>query len=104
MGIKRWKTIGTDRVNWRKISSAVEAVIFSPDDGGVKTSWKSAGGRDAGKAIGCAGVQMLVKKAIGIGETVGVKLSLCIGIALFLFLRFQNLFLGEIRPTHESDT
>ncbi|GFW82998.1 hypothetical protein TNCV_4604251 [Trichonephila clavipes] len=43
------------------ICSDVEAIIFAPDEGGVKTSRKSAGGTDAGKAIGCAGAQMLVK-------------------------------------------
>ncbi|GFV73456.1 hypothetical protein TNCV_3389721 [Trichonephila clavipes] len=33
-------------------------------------------------------------KAIGIGETVGVRSCLCIGVALCLFSRFQSLFLG----------
>ncbi|GFY06096.1 hypothetical protein TNCV_3107751 [Trichonephila clavipes] len=45
----------------RQISSAVEAMIFAPDEGGVKTSWESASRTDSGKAIGCAGAQMLVK-------------------------------------------
>ncbi|GFY33638.1 hypothetical protein TNCV_4593501 [Trichonephila clavipes] len=49
-------------------------------DRGVKTSWKSAEGTDAGKAIGSAGAQMLIKKAIG--ETVGVVSCLCVGVAL----------------------
>ncbi|GFX29337.1 uncharacterized protein TNCV_3218711 [Trichonephila clavipes] len=39
----------------------LQAVILAPDEGGVETSWKSAGGTDAGKAIGSAGAQMLVK-------------------------------------------
>ncbi|GFW71451.1 hypothetical protein TNCV_3459771 [Trichonephila clavipes] len=39
----------------------VAAVIFVPDEGGVKATWKSAGGTEAGKAIGYAGKQMLVK-------------------------------------------
>ncbi|GFW25355.1 uncharacterized protein TNCV_5089201 [Trichonephila clavipes] len=41
------------------LGSAVEAIIFAPDAGGVENSWKSAGGIDAGKAIGSAGAQML---------------------------------------------
>ncbi|GFW34760.1 hypothetical protein TNCV_953881 [Trichonephila clavipes] len=48
---------GTPR--WAR-GSAVEAVIFAPNEGGVQTSWKSAGGTDAGKAIGCTGAKMLV--------------------------------------------
>ncbi|GFW58160.1 transposable element Tc3 transposase [Trichonephila clavipes] len=39
----------------------LQAVILAPDEGGIETSWKSAGGTDAGKAIGNAGAQMLVK-------------------------------------------
>ncbi|GFV56766.1 hypothetical protein TNCV_153081 [Trichonephila clavipes] len=73
------------------IGSAVEAIIFAPDESGVKTSCKSAGGTDAGKAI-------------GIGETIGVRSCLCVGVALCLFSRFQTLFLGEIRPASESVT
>ncbi|GFT73550.1 hypothetical protein TNCV_4021521 [Trichonephila clavipes] len=72
-------------------SSAVEAIIFAPDEGGIKTSWKSARVTDAGKAI-------------GIGETVGVRSWLCVGVALNLFSRFHSLFLGEILPAQESDT
>ncbi|GFW47711.1 hypothetical protein TNCV_2829011 [Trichonephila clavipes] len=34
----------------------LQAVILAPDEGGVETSWKSAG-----MAIGSAGAQMLVK-------------------------------------------
>ncbi|GFV60973.1 hypothetical protein TNCV_997061 [Trichonephila clavipes] len=41
--------------------NSLEAVIFAPDEGGVKTIWKSADETDAGKAIECAGTQMLVK-------------------------------------------
>ncbi|GFX76345.1 hypothetical protein TNCV_593081 [Trichonephila clavipes] len=37
------------------------SVILAPEEGGVETSWKSAGGTYAGKAIGNAGAQMLVK-------------------------------------------
>ncbi|GFT06702.1 hypothetical protein TNCV_1852301 [Trichonephila clavipes] len=33
----------------------LQAVILAPDEGGVETSWKSAGGIDAGKVIGNAG-------------------------------------------------
>ncbi|GFV18904.1 hypothetical protein TNCV_4757891 [Trichonephila clavipes] len=47
--------------NNRISCSAVEAVIFAPDEGGVKTIWESACGIDAGKAIGCAEPQTLVK-------------------------------------------
>ncbi|GFY28521.1 hypothetical protein TNCV_4149521 [Trichonephila clavipes] len=45
-----------------------KAVILAPDEGCVETSWKSPGGTDAGEAI-------------GIGETVGVRSCLCIGLA-----------------------
>ncbi|GFV62904.1 hypothetical protein TNCV_3719101 [Trichonephila clavipes] len=37
------------------------AVILAPDEGGVETNWISAGATDAGKAIGSAVAQMLVK-------------------------------------------
>ncbi|GFT22030.1 hypothetical protein TNCV_3270981, partial [Trichonephila clavipes] len=37
------------------------AVILAPDEGCVETSWKSAGGTDADRAIGNAGAQILVK-------------------------------------------
>ncbi|GFX12742.1 uncharacterized protein TNCV_3437161 [Trichonephila clavipes] len=43
------------------ILSLVEAMIFAPDESGVKTSWKSAAGTDAGKGIRSAGAQMLLK-------------------------------------------
>ncbi|GFX44487.1 hypothetical protein TNCV_4713131 [Trichonephila clavipes] len=43
-------------------------------------------------------------KAIGIGETVGVRSCICIGVALCQFSRFQSLLLGEIRFAHESNT
>ncbi|GFU96096.1 hypothetical protein TNCV_2212561 [Trichonephila clavipes] len=39
----------------------LQAVILAPDEGGVETSWKSAGGTDASTAIGNAVAQMLVK-------------------------------------------
>ncbi|GFW42938.1 hypothetical protein TNCV_734711 [Trichonephila clavipes] len=39
----------------------VLAVILAPDEGGVETSWKCAGGTDADTAIGNDGAQMLVK-------------------------------------------
>ncbi|GFX68040.1 hypothetical protein TNCV_921411 [Trichonephila clavipes] len=54
-----------------KSGSAVEAIIFAPDESGVKTSWKSGGGTDAGKAVGRAG-GINANKSIGIGETFGV--------------------------------
>ncbi|GFU93020.1 hypothetical protein TNCV_3028231 [Trichonephila clavipes] len=40
---------------------SLQAIILAPDEGGVGASWKSAGGTDAGTAIGKAGEQMLVK-------------------------------------------
>ncbi|GFW50808.1 hypothetical protein TNCV_3590901 [Trichonephila clavipes] len=39
----------------------LQAVILARDKGGVETSWRNAGGTDAGMAIGNAGAQMLVK-------------------------------------------
>ncbi|GFV50917.1 hypothetical protein TNCV_2770031 [Trichonephila clavipes] len=42
-------------------NALLQAVMLAPGEGGVETRWKSAGGSDAGKAIGSAGAQMLMK-------------------------------------------
>ncbi|GFV21186.1 hypothetical protein TNCV_4268191 [Trichonephila clavipes] len=72
-------------------NALLKAVILASDEGGVETSWKSAGGIDAGMAIGNVGAQILVKLLEL--ETVGVRSSLCVGVALSLLLRFQSIFL-----------
>ncbi|GFT36563.1 hypothetical protein TNCV_1345071 [Trichonephila clavipes] len=66
------------------------AVILAHDEGGVETSWKGAGGRDAGTAIGNAGAQMLVKLLEF--ETVGVRSRVCVGVALWLLAISVFLF------------
>ncbi|GFX82454.1 hypothetical protein TNCV_2871351 [Trichonephila clavipes] len=75
----------------RFVCSRVDAVILAPDEDCVETSWKSAGGIDAGTPIGSAGAQMLVKllelERLLELDHVSALLSLC------CFSRFQSLFL-----------
>ncbi|GFT82314.1 hypothetical protein TNCV_4651151 [Trichonephila clavipes] len=62
---------GTGYCNIHLLYRNVWAVILAPDEGGVEMSWKSSGGTNAGEAI-------------EIGETVGVRACLSVGVALCL--------------------
>ncbi|GFV52911.1 hypothetical protein TNCV_2875791 [Trichonephila clavipes] len=70
---------------------SLQAVILAPDAGGVETSWKSAGGTDAGKAVGSAGVQMLVKQ-LELERLLELDHVSAL-VSLSGFSRFQSLFL-----------
>ncbi|GFW98914.1 hypothetical protein TNCV_4655411 [Trichonephila clavipes] len=69
----------------------LQAVILAPGEGCVETSWKSAGGTDAGTAIGNAGVQMLVK-LLELERLVELYHVSAL-VSLSGFSRFQSFFL-----------
>ncbi|GFV44514.1 transposable element Tc1 transposase [Trichonephila clavipes] len=79
------------------------AVILAPDEGGVETSWNSAGGTDAGKAVRSAGAQIDAGEAIGIGKTVAVISCLCVGVFLCLLAIPESLFeVKYVPPTRKG--
>ncbi|GFV22892.1 hypothetical protein TNCV_3336011 [Trichonephila clavipes] len=62
----------------KEAGSTVEAIIFNPDESGVKTNWKSAGGTNAG-------AQMLLR-LLELMRLFEVRSCFCFGIALSLSL------------------
>ncbi|GFT85589.1 hypothetical protein TNCV_4253131 [Trichonephila clavipes] len=76
---------------------------IAPDEGCVETSWKSAGGTDAGTAIGNAGAQMLVK-LLELERLLELDHVSAL-VSLSLFSRFQSLFLSKTVciPSHGRD-